>query len=187
MVTILSLWLPVLLSAVFVFIVSSVIHMLFQYHSSDYDKLPKEDEVMESLRQFDIEPGNYVMPYAGSMKAMNDETYIEKRNTGPVAILTVSKAGPSGMGKQLLLWFVYSVVVSIFSAYIAGRALAPGAEYLAVFRFVGATAFIAYSVGIVQDSIFFERKWSATLKYVFDGLVFALVTAATFSWLWPAA
>jgi hypothetical protein len=187
MVEITSLWLPILLSAVFVFIVSSIIHMMLPYHRSDFKKLPAEDEVMEALGKFDIPPGDYVMPYAGSPKAMGSEPYKEKRKKGPVAMITVVKSGEESMAGSLILWFVYSLVVGLFAAYIAGRALDPGAHYLSVFRFAGATAFCGYSLALLSNSIWFKRNWSATIKSMFDGLVYALVTAGTFGWLWPGS
>ena len=54
-----------------------------------------------------------------------------------------------------------------------------------MFRFVGASAFLAYTVALWQNSIWLKRAWSSTLKHTFDGLVYALVTAGTFGWLWP--
>jgi len=182
-----SLWLPILLSAVFVFIVSSIIHMVLKYHQNDFKKLPSEDEAMDALRKFDIPPGDYVVPYAGSAKAMGSEEYKKKRDKGPVAMITVVKSGEQSMGKDLVLWFLYSVVVGIFAAYVAGRALEPGAHYLSVFRFAGVTAFVGYALALLQNSIWFKRNWSATIKSMFDGLVYALVTAGTFGWLWPGS
>jgi hypothetical protein len=76
------------------------------------------------------------------------------------------------------------VIVSIFAAYIAGRALGPGAPYLEVFRFAGSTAFAGYALALAQNSIWYKRNWGATLKSMFDGLVYALLTAGTFGWLW---
>ncbi|MCP4634538.1 MAG: hypothetical protein GY855_16540, partial [candidate division Zixibacteria bacterium] len=187
MVAICSLWIPILLSAVIVFIVSSIIHMLFTYHRTDFTKIPAEDEVSEALRKFNIPPGDYVIPYAGSMKAMKSPEFVEKTNKGPCAFMTVLKNGQQGMAGSLIQWFVYSVIVSYFSAYIASRALAPGAEYLSVFRFVGATAFIGYSLALLQNSIWYKRKWSSTFKSMFDGLIYALFTAGTFGWLWPVS
>jgi len=186
MVSILSLWLPILLSAVVVFVVSSVIHMFLGYHANDYARLPAEDEVMGALREFRIPPGEYVMPYAGSGTAMKSAEFVEKANRGPVAFMTVRPNGIPGMGANLALWFLYAVIVGVFSAYVAGRAVGPGADYLSVFRFVGATSFIAYTVAGWQDSIWFNRAWSTTLKNTFDGLVYALLTAGTFGWLWPS-
>lgn len=99
--------------------------------------------------------------------------------------MTVLKPGPPAMGASLVQWFLYCVAVGIFAAYVAGRALEPGAHYLAVFRFAGCTAFVGYAVALWQNSIWYKRAWSTTLKSTFDGLVYALLTAGTFGWLWP--
>jgi hypothetical protein len=56
---------------------------------------------------------------------------------------------------------------------------------LRVFRFVGVTAFIGYTVALRQMSIWYRRAWSTTLKATVDGLIYALLTAGTFGWLWP--
>lgn len=185
MVPIFSLWLPILVSAVAVFIISSLIHMVLPYHRKDFIQLPKEDEVMDSLRAFSIPPGDYVMPYAGSPDAMKSEAYNEKLNLGPVAFMTFYKSGPQSMGGSLVQWFLYIVLVGIFAAYISSRALAPGAHYLSVFRFAGCTAFASYSLALMQNSIWYKRNWPATLKSMFDGLLYAVITAGIFGWLWP--
>jgi len=185
MVSILSLWLPILLSAVLVFIVSSIIHMFLSYHRSDFGAVPNEEAVMNSLREFDIPPGDYVMPCPKDPKDMRSPEFAEKRNKGPVAFFTFLPTGEQSMTTSLIQWFAYSIVVGIFAAYIAGRALGPGAYYLEVFRFAGCTAFVGYSLALVQNSIWYKRKWSSTLKSVFDGLIYALLTAGTFGWLWP--
>ena len=186
MVSILSLWLPILLSAVFVFIISSIIHMVLNYHRNDFIKVPSEDDVMESLRKFNIPPGDYVIPCAGSSKEMQSPEYIEKTKKGPVVFMTVMESGPPKMGKSLMLWFIYSVLVGVLAAYVASRALQPGAYYLSVFRFVGVTAFTGYALALLQNSIWYKRNWAATLKSMFDGLIYALFTAGTFGWLWPS-
>ena len=185
MVPIMSLWIPILLSAVIVFVVSSIIHTVLTYHRTDFAKVPAEDEVMEALRRFDIPPGDYVIPCPGSHKDMNTPEFLEKVTKGPVAFVTVMPSGPPSMRKSLVQWFVYCVVVGIFAAYIAGRALEPGAHYLAVFRFAGATAFVGYALALAQSSIWYKRAWSSTLKSTFDGLLYGLLTAGTFGWLWP--
>lgn len=186
MVSIMSLWLPILLSAVFVFIVSSIIHMLIPYHRNDFSKLPSEDEVMEDLRKYNIPPGDYAIPNAGSMEAMKSPEFAEKTKKGPVAFMTVMKSGPMSMGSNLIQWFIYSLLVSFIAAYIASRALENGAYYLEVFRFAGCTAFVGYSIALLQNSIWYKRKWSSTFKSMFDGLIYAMVTAGTFGWLWPS-
>jgi hypothetical protein len=185
MISVVSLWLPIVVSAVFVFIASSIIHMALGYHKNDLRKLPKEDEVMAALRPFDIPPGDYGMPLSGSMKAMKSPEFLEKMNKGPVAYLTVVPNGPPSMGTSLLLWFLYSVIVSIFAGYIAGAVLPHGTHYRKVFQIAGCVAFTGYSLALLQYSIWYRRNWGATLKSVFDGLIYGLLTAGTFGWLWP--
>lgn len=185
MVPITALWLPILLSGVFVFIASSILHMALTYHNSDYRKLPGEDDIMEAMRKAGVGPGDYMMPHGGGMEAMKDPAFVAKFTKGPVAVMTVMKCGSMSMAPQLAQWFLYCLVVSVFAAYIAGRALEPGAHYLAVFRFAGATAFVGYALAQWQDSIWYKRAWSTTIKNNIDGLIYGLLTAGTFGWLWP--
>jgi hypothetical protein len=183
MVPVASLWLPILLSAVIVFVASSLIHMVLRYHRNDFGRLPSEDAVMDVLRS--APPGDYLFPFAGGPSAMKDPAFVENRKRGPVGVLTLFKPGPPTMGPSLARWFVYCIVVGIFAAYIAGRALPPGAPYLSVFRFAGCTAFIAYALAYWQNSIWYGRKWSTTFKVTIDGLIYGLLTGGTFGWLWP--
>ena len=185
MVSLTSLWMPIVLSAVLVFLLSWLVHTVLPYHRSDYGQVPTEDAVMDALRQFNIPPGDYMMPRAMAMADMKSPAFQEKMNKGPVAMFTVMPTGPFAMGAQLAQWFVYCVVVSIIAAYVGSRAVVPGASYLEVFRFVGVTAFASYSLALWQDSIWYKRKWSTTLKSNVDGLLYGLVTAGTFGWLWP--
>jgi hypothetical protein len=185
MVPMTSLWIPVVLSAVIVFVVSAIIHMVLPYHRNDLRKVPKEDELMDALRRLDLPPGDYLVPHAGSPEGMKKPEFVEKMKKGPIAVLTVAPGAAPSMGPNLAQWFVYSLLVSLFAGYIAGRALGPGASYLAVFRFVGATAFMGYSFALLQSSIWYKRSWVTTLKSVFDGFLYGLFTAGTFGWLWP--
>jgi quinol-cytochrome oxidoreductase complex cytochrome b subunit len=180
-----ALWLPILVSAVIVYVVSTIIHMALPWHKSDYLKLPNEDKVMDALRPLAIPPGDYVVPRPASMKDMKSPEYVEKRAKGPVMVLTVIPPGPVAMGKHLVMWFIYSLVVGFFAGYVAAHALPPGTAYPEVFRFVGATAFMGYALAIWQMSIWYGRKWSTTIKTTIDGLIYALLTAGTFGWLWP--
>jgi hypothetical protein len=116
---------------------------------------------------------------------MRSPEFAEKMKQGPVMVLTVMPNGPVAMGKNLVLWFLYSAVVGILAAYVAGTALPAGAPYLRVFQFVGVTAFIGYSVALWQMSIWYRRAWRLTFKATVDGLIYALLTAGTFGWLWP--
>lgn len=180
-----ALWLPILVSAVLVLVVSSIIHMLLPYHRTDYREVPSEDAVMDALRKFRIPPGDYMLPCAGTSERMRSPDFIDKRKKGPVAIMTLMETGPPAMTTNLVAWFVYSLVIGLFSGYIASRALPPGANYLDVFRFVGTTAFMGYTLALWQLTIWYSRDWRTTSKSTFDGLIYALVTAGTFGWLWP--
>lgn len=188
MVPLSALAIPIVLAAVIVFLASFVLHMLLEFwHRPDLDRLPDEDGVMNALRPFNLPPGNYAMPLVRSAAGMKDPAFIEKMKQGPVAFLTVRQSGPPTMGKQLGLWFVYCLIVGVFAAYVAGRALPPGAEYLDVFRFAGTTAFAGYGLALMHESIWWGKKWGATIRSMVDGLIYAALTAGVFGWLWPGA
>src|SRR5213593_5078544 len=96
-----ALWLPILLSAVLVFVVSSVIHMVSPWHKSDYPKLSSEDRVMDALRPLAIPPGDYMMPRPSRRPELRTPQFLEKYKRGPVLMLTVWPGGSMYMGKQL--------------------------------------------------------------------------------------
>jgi Flp pilus assembly protein TadB len=183
MVSLGSLWLPVLLSAVLVFVASAVIHMVLKYHNKDYTRLPNEEAARAALRG--SSPAQYIIPYCSEMNQMKTPEMQHKYTEGPVAVLNVMRPGVPNMGKSLTQWFIFSLVVSLFIAYVASHALLMGATYRQVFRIVGAVGFLAYGASQVQQSIWWGKPWRNTWKDVFDGLVYGLVTAGTFGWLWP--
>jgi len=185
MVSLTALWLPIVLAAVAVFVASSVIHMVFKYHTSEYRQLPDEATILDAMRSAKTEPGFYSFPYAGTMKEMSSPEMTEKYTQGPVGTINVNPSGPPAMGKNLMLWFAYSIVVGIFAGYLASRTLAAGTHYLQVFRVVGCASFMAYSFAHFSDAVWKMKPWSMTFKHVFDGLVYALLTAGVFGWLWP--
>jgi len=185
MVAITALWLPILLSAVLVFIASSVIHMVLTYHRTDYGKLPNENRVLDALRGENLAPGSYMFPRAATLKDMGSPEMVEKFKRGPVGLLTMLPSGPPTMTKSLVQWFVFCLVVGAFVAYVAGRTLGPGAGYLPVFRVAGTVAFLGYAGAQVVNSIWGGMPWSNTAKNTVDGLVYGLLTAGVFGWLWP--
>jgi hypothetical protein len=184
MVSLTALWLPILLSAVIVFVASSVMHMLLPYHRSDYKQLPEEDKLRAALRSAGLQPGLYMFPFC-THKDMKSPAHQEKYKEGPVGMLTVFPSGPPAMPKYLGLWFAYSLIIGVFVAYLTGRTVAFGAQYLAVFRVVGTAAFLAYGLGNLSNGIWKGQPWSVVLKEAFDGLLYGLLTAGTFGWLWP--
>lgn len=185
MVPLTSLWLPILLSTVVVFVASYVIHMVLPYHKSDYRQLPDEERATDVLRNADVTPGPaYYFPYF-AFKEMKSAPVIEKLKRGPVGFLTVLPSGPPSMGKNLIQWFLYCIVMGVFAAYLCSRTRAAGTDYLEVLRVVGTVAFLGYGGAQAQESIWAGRSWVVTFKHIFDSLIYALLTAGIFGWLWP--
>lgn len=185
MVSLTSLWLPILLSAVAVFLASSIIHMALRYHNSDFGRLATEDDIMRAIGS-NAAPGEYMFPYPqGGMAAMKDPAFVEKRTRGPAGTLRVFPRGMPGMGGPLAKWFLFALVISLFAAYLSSRALPVGAASGEVFRFTATIGFIAYGLGNVSDSIWYGRPWGATMKTLLDSLIYGLVTGAVFVWMWP--
>jgi hypothetical protein len=185
MTSLFALWLPIVVAAVLVFVASAILHMAPLWHRNSYPKVPNEEGVRNALRPLAIPPGDYMVPRVTSQKDKGSPEFLEKLNQGPVLIMTVMPNRMPSMGKSLGLWFVYLILVSWLAAYIASRMLPPGAEYLNVFQMAGATAFIAYSIALIEMSIWYQRSWSMTVKALVDGLIYALLTGGTFGWLWP--
>lgn len=184
MVSLSALWLPIVVSAVIVFIASSIMHTVLAYHRSDYRQLPEEDKVLGVLRGVGLKRGLYVFPFCTHKDMKSPETQ-EKYKQGPVGMMTVMPSGPPVMPKFLGQWFAFCLVVAFFVAYLTGHTVVWGADYLKVFRVAGTAAFLAYGLGHVSDGIWKGQTWSSTVKEVLDGLVYGLLTAGVFGWLWP--
>lgn len=185
MISITALWMPILLSAIAVFLASSLSHMVLKLHRNDYSRLPDEDQTLAALRQAGVGPGTYAFPHCEDTKEMGSPEMMKKYEQGPVGLMNIMPNGAPAMGKYLGLWFVYTIIVGIFVAYLAGRTLAAGADYLAVFRVAGASSFLAYGVANFVDSVWKAQPWGTTARHAFDGLVYSLLTAGIFGWLWP--
>jgi hypothetical protein len=184
MVSLTALWLPIVLAAVIVFIASSIMHAVLTYHQSDCKQIPDEENVRAAMRTAGVKPGYYHFPYANH-KEMKSPAVVEKFKQGSVGLMTVLPSGPPAMGKYLVSWFSYCLIIGFFVAYLTGRTLAPGEHYLVVFRVAGTAAFLAYGLGQLSNSIWKGQPWGMTIKEVVDGLIYGLLTAGTFGWLWP--
>jgi hypothetical protein len=185
MVTIAELWAPILLSAVLVFFASFLIWTVLPIHRKDYRPLPDEASAADVLRRQNLEPGQYIIPSPADPKDRKDPEFLKRMEQGPVAFFTVVRPGAPRMGKNLAQWSVYLLVISYFVAYLTSRTVAPGAEYGQVFRVAGTTAILAYSAALVQTGIWWARPWSNVWKDVLDGVIYGLLTAGAFAWLWP--
>ncbi len=185
MVTLSALVLPIILSAVFVFIASSVIHMALKYHNSDYRKLPNEDGVRAVIRQASPLPGQYILPWCTHGKDQSRDEINRKFSEGPNGVLWLRPTGLPNMGAHLGKWIVFCLAISLFAGYLASHTLLKSAHYLEVFRIVGTVAFLGYAGSNWADVIWKGKPVSCALKDSFDGLIYGLVTAGTFGWLWP--
>ncbi len=184
MIPLTALLLPIVSAAVIVFVASSLIHMVLGYHRSDYKQLPEEDKILGAVRPAGLTPGFYVFPFT-THKDMKSPAMQEKYKQGPVGLLSVFPSGPPPMGKFLGLWFAYCLLVGLFVAYVTGRTLSQNAGFSVVFHIAGVAAFLAYGLGPLVNGIWKGQPWSNVLKESFDGLIYSLLTAATFGWLWP--
>ena len=184
MVSLTALWLPILLSAIAVFVASSLIHMVLGWHRSDFKKFTAEDAVMDALRPFNLGPGDYVAPLPQSMAHMSSPEFKAKMARGPRFSLTILGA-ESSMPRNLAVWFVYSVVVAVFAAYVAALSLAADVAYMTVFRVTSTVAFAGYALAIWQNWIWYSRSLGYTIRTTIDGLIYALLTGGVFGWLWP--
>ena len=176
MVALASLWLPILISTVFAFMAGWLMHVFVRHHSHDFKAAPNEPSAFQALGSLGLSPGDYFIPHQSQ----------SQHSSAPITvIMTVMRPGGMQLGSALAQWFVYQLVISILCAYVASRTLAYAAPYLNVFRVVGTVGFMGYSLAYAHESIWWQRGWGITLRYMFDGLVYALLTAGVFGWLWP--
>ena len=181
MVSLASLWLPILVAAIGVFVASSIIHMATPWHHGDFNAMPDQARVMDALRPFNLGPGDYVLPRPANREEMSSAEFAELAKRGPMVMMTVLP-GNVVIAKNLVMWFVYCVVVALCAAYVSGTALPAGAAAKKVFQFAGATAFIGFALALWQQTIWYNRSWVTTFKSNIDGLLYGLVTAGVFAW-----
>ena len=182
-----ALWLPILVSAVLIFIASSLIHMVLKWHNSEFRTLSNEEAVRSVIRAGSPAPGQYAIPYCSDHKLMRTPEFQKKFEEGPIAWVTVRPNGFPSMGGALTGWFVYTLAISAIAAYIACVALPSTASFNQVMRVAGLSALLAYGAGPVSQGIWMGKPWSAVMKEVLDAVIYAAITGATIAWLWPRA
>jgi hypothetical protein len=181
------LWLPIVVSALVVWIASAIAHMALRHHRADYKGLPDEEAVGAAMRKAAVPPGYYVIPYCPDPSKMQDAKIVERYASGPVAMIAVLKSAPPALGKHLVQWLLFCILVGFVSAYLARQTLTPGAAGMTVCRITGTVAFAGYGLGYLQDSIWKGMPWSNSLRGMLDAAVYALLTGIVFSLLWPGA
>ncbi|HET9984962.1 MAG TPA: hypothetical protein VFQ38_15290 [Longimicrobiales bacterium] len=185
MVPLVALWLPVVLSAIVVFLVSGFLHTALAWHNKEYRKLPNEDEALAAIGRDAPAPGMYMLPYVmGQAEYRKPETQ-RRFAEGPVGILFLRQPGPITMGPLLAKWFLTALVISLLAGYVGSAALPRGTEYLRVFRVVGTAAILGYAGAHAQNAIWRSEPRRVALKDTLDGVIYGLLTAGVFGWLWP--
>jgi len=182
---ILLLWLPILVTAVSVFVASSLIHMVFKWHNSDYRKLSNEDAVLAAIRAGSPEPGQYVLPHCADMKEIQTEAMQKKFREGPVGFMTLKKAGSPAIGGALVKWFIFNLVVAVIVGAIALRLYGLQADPHRAGHVVGVISLLTYAGSSVQAGIWMGKPWGSVAKDMLDGLIYATVSALSFMFLWP--
>lgn len=181
------LWLPILLSAVAVWIVSAVVWMALPHHKGDFIGLPNppgEDHFMEFVRASGIKPGNYSFPDCRDHAVMKTERVQQAWEKGPVGHLSVWKT-PVTMGDKMVATFVVYLIVSTVIAYITRLALPDAAPFGKVFQVASTAGILAYCFSFIPNAIWFGAYKRTIIANVVDGIVYGVVTGLIFAWRWP--
>lgn len=181
-----ELWLPIILSGAFVFIVSALVWTVLPHHKTEWKGLAEEAGVLDALRKSAPAPGLYMFPYCHDPAERQSDAMKQKIREGPSGFVTVvNGATQMNMGGMMVKSFLFNVVVAFFVAYLASHTLERGDAYLTVFRVTGTASIMAYVFASVPESIWFGRPWRSLFLQAADGVFYGLLTAGTFGWLWP--
>lgn len=186
MVTLTSLWLPILVSAAAIFFLSFLMWMVLPHHKSDYGALPDEKGFMNALRAQGVKAGMYMFPHCKDQAQMKDPEWNKLRDAGPSGHMNILPPGPCSMGASLGKWFVLVLAISTVTAYIGTLALPAGTEYMRVFRLVASCMLLAFCSNVFCDCIWKSHPARSVMMHVFDGVVYSLVAGGIFGWLWPS-
>jgi hypothetical protein len=178
-----QLWLPILLSAMAVFILSAASHMVLPWRKGEWRRITDFETLQAALRG--LAPGSYSFPAAPEPREQMKPEWQERWARGPSGWITISPHRPIAMGKNMGLSFLVFVAVGVVAAYVSWHAVGRSAHYRAVFRIVGTVATMSLGLGSIFQSIWYDRPWRAYLSDVLDAVLFGLVMAGLFGWLWP--
>ncbi|MBU2677541.1 MAG: hypothetical protein KJP16_10680, partial [Gammaproteobacteria bacterium] len=117
--TILSLWLPIIVSALVAFAAGAVIWMAMPWHKKEWQKTPDEEAVRAALKG--CPPGMYTIPNCADQAEFKNPDMQQKFIDGPQAFITVVPSGLPKMGGKLVMMFGCNLVVAIICAYVVSR------------------------------------------------------------------
>ncbi len=180
-----ELWKPILIGGLAIFVVSALVWTVMPHHKKEWARLQNEDAVADAIRAGSPTPGLYNIPHMYDMAAMGTPEGKAKMERGPLVYLTVVPNGVPAMGPMMAKSALFNILVALFVAYVCWHTLAPGTEYLKVFRIAGTVAFMTCALGAMPESIWFGRPWKSFGLQVIDATMYALVLGGIFGWLWP--
>lgn len=178
---ILSLWIPVVATALATMILSTLAWTLLPHHKPDMQEHPNADELAEQVRASDVPPGNYYFPAYGTPKAPGP--FIK---AGPWGNLKIYPSAPN-MGRNIALTFLTLLVVAVFVGYITAQACSPGSDTSRVFQIAMTTAVLCHVFGGALNGIWFGKRLRFFITDAIDGLVYSAATGACFALLWPGS
>jgi len=183
-----ALWMPIIASAVAVFIVSAIFWMALPHHKPDVQTMDNGEGFRKAIKDLGVAPGNYMFPNCDH-KDMKSPEFQAVWKEGPWGHLRLLPAAPN-MGKSLLGTFITFLLISVFVGYLAsmmfsGAAADPSAKM--VFRFCGAAAVLGHVFGGLPHAFFFGKPARFMITDAVDAIVYGIVTGAVFALLWPAA
>ena len=178
------LWLPILLSAVVVWVASAIVWMALPHHKRDFIALPDEDGFMEHVRKSGLGPGNYVFPDFRGRDAMKSEKVCKALESGPVGHLSLWPT-PLTMGGKMVATFVVFLVVSTLIAYLTRVALPGAAPFGKVFQVATTAGVLAYCFSFIPNAVWFGAYRRTIVAGIVDGVVYGVITGAIFAWRWP--
>lgn len=176
----LSLWIPIVLSAVALFFASFLSWMVLQLHKQDWKKLEHEDEFLAVAAKCNLAEGSYMFPGCNSQAEMQSEEFKRKQDAGPRGVMTILPK--VNMGQNLGMTFAYFLVVSAMLGYLATIAIKPGDDGMQVFRFVSTAGLLTFLSAMVQHAIWFRPR---IVGHVIESVAYAAITGAIFAALWP--
>jgi hypothetical protein len=185
MVSLVQLWLPILLSAVGVFVASAILHMVLRFwHGPDYRRFSNQDDIQAAIRKGGTGGGMYMVPYCGP-EEMKKPELAEKFKTGPIGLVFLREGGMS-VGRAMFQWFVLCLVMALFVGYVAAIVFS-GGDTANLFRVTATIAFVGFGFGPLAAAVWDNLPWKVAFKRVVDALIYGAVTGAIFAWLWPSA
>ena len=180
----LPLWLPILLSAVAVWIAALIVWMALPHHKGDFLGLPDEDGFMDYIRKSGIKPGNYAFPDCRGRAAMKSVKVQKAWEEGPVGHLSVWRT-PLTMGDKMVATFIVYLVVSTLIAYLTRIAISGPANFVKVFQVAATAGILAYCFSHMPSAIWWGSYKRTIVANVIDGILYAAITGAIFAWRWP--